>query len=186
MTPMVVFTTHTPVPAGHDRFSPHLIEEHLGPLRDALGMSHEGLMALGRVDPYNPDEEFCMTVLALKLSRRANAVSCLHGQVSRSMWMPLFHARSEEEVPIGHITNGVHVLTWLAPQMHELYDRYLGPDWEQRSGEPQVWERIETVSDAELWETHQALKARLIDFVRRRAVADAERRGEPPAKSLRC
>jgi starch phosphorylase len=181
VTPMVVFTTHTPVPAGHDRFNTHLIEEHLGPLRDSMGVSHEGLMALGRVDPYNPAEDFCMTVLALKLSRRANAVSCLHGQVSRSMWIPLFQARSEEQVPIGHITNGVHVLTWLAPQMHEMYDRYLGPDWESRSAEPQVWEQVESVSDAELWETHQALKGRLIDFVRRRAAADAERRGEAPS-----
>ncbi|MFO0818600.1 MAG: alpha-glucan family phosphorylase [Pirellulales bacterium] len=181
VTPMVVFTTHTPVPAGHDRFNAHLIEEHLGPLRDSMGVSHEGLMALGRVDPYNPAEDFCMTVLALKLSRRANAVSCLHGQVSRSMWIPLFQARSEEQVPIGHITNGVHVLTWLAPQMHEMYDRYLGPDWESRSAEPQVWEQVESVSDAELWETHQALKGRLIDFVRRRAAADAERRGEAPS-----
>ncbi|MFO0871517.1 MAG: alpha-glucan family phosphorylase [Pirellulales bacterium] len=181
VTPMVVFTTHTPVPAGHDRFSPALIEEHLGPLRDSMGVSHEGLMALGRVDPYNPAEDFCMTVLALKLSRRANAVSSLHGQVSRGMWMPLYHARSEEEVPIGHITNGVHVLTWLAPQMHEMYDRHLGTNWEQRSGEPQVWDQVEQVSDPELWEVHQALKGRLIDFVRRRAVAEAERRGESPA-----
>ncbi len=183
VTPMVVFTTHTPVPAGHDRFSGHLIEEHLGPLRDAMGVSYDGLMALGRVDPYNSSEEFCMTVLALKLSRRANAVSCLHGQVSRGMWMPLYRAKSEEEVPIGHITNGVHVLTWLAPQMHELYDRCLGTDWEQRSGEARLWEQVESVSDAELWETHQSLKGRLIDFVRRRAVAEAERRGESPAVS---
>ncbi|HND54904.1 MAG TPA: alpha-glucan family phosphorylase, partial [Pirellulaceae bacterium] len=179
VAPNVVFTTHTPVPAGHDRFSPALMEEHLGPVRDAMGVSHEGLMALGRVDPYNPNEDFCMTVLALKLSRRANAVSSLHGEVSRSMWTQLFHVRSGDEVPIGHITNGVHVLTWLASPMHELYDRHLGPDWEARSGEPQVWEGVSRVSDAELWETHQALKSRMIDFVRRRAVADAHRRGEP-------
>ena len=177
----VVFTTHTPVPAGHDRFSSDLIEEHLGPLRDRLGLAQEGLMALGRVDPYHLGEPFCMTVLALKASRRANAVSCLHGQVSREMWKPLFHARSEEQVPIGHITNGVHVLTWLAPPMHDLYDRHLGPGWVQQSGEPQMWERIDDVSDAELWETHQTLKSRLIDFVRRRAVWGARRRGETPA-----
>jgi starch phosphorylase len=175
-----VFTTHTPVAAGHDRFSPQLMEEHLGPMRDSIGLGHDQLMALGRVDPYNPGEEFCMTVLALKLSRRANAVSSLHGQVSRSMWTGLFPGRPEEEVPIGHVTNGVHVLTWLAPQMHELYDRHLGPDWEQRSGEPEVWEKIEDVEDGELWETHTALKARMFDFVRRRAVRQAERRNEPP------
>ena len=130
----VVFTTHTPVPAGHDRFHADLIEEHLGPLREALGISHERLMALGRVNPNNFNEDFCMTALGLKLSRRANAVSSLHGEVSRAMWTGLFPGKSEEEVPIGHITNGVHVRTWLAPQMSLLYDRHLGRDWREHSG----------------------------------------------------
>ena len=130
----VVFTTHTPVPAGHDRFDAGLIEEHLGPLREALGLSHERLMALGRENPDNHDEEFCMTVLGLKLSRRANAVSALHGEVSRAMWTGLYPGKPEEEVPIGHITNGVHVPTWLAPQMFRLYDRHLGSGWHEHSG----------------------------------------------------
>jgi starch phosphorylase len=173
------FTTHTPVPAGHDRFSAALIEEHLGSLRDALGISHEQLMGLGRVNPQHSGEDFCMTVLALKASRRANAVSSLHGEVSRAMWTSLFPGRSEDEVPIGHITNGVHVPTWLAPQMRNLYDRHLGPEWSRRNGEPDVWEGIETVDDGELWETHQTLKSRMLNFVRQRAVAQAERRGEP-------
>ncbi|HEX3997806.1 MAG TPA: alpha-glucan family phosphorylase [Pirellulales bacterium] len=173
-----VFTTHTPVPAGHDRFSAHLIDEHLGPIRDAMGMAHDHLMALGRVDPYNPGEDFCMTVLALKLSRRANAVSSLHGQVSRSMWTGLWSNRPEEEVPIGHITNGVHVPTWLAPQMRQVYDRHLGSDWPVRASEASLWDTIDTIDDGELWETHQALKARLLNFVRRLAVRQAERRGE--------
>ena len=175
---MTVFTTHTPVPAGHDRFSAGQIEEHLGPLREGLGISHEAMMGLGRVSPYNSTEDFCMTVLALKASRRANAVSSLHGQVSRAMWTELFAGRHEEAVPIGHITNGVHVPTWLAPPMRHLYDRHLGPEWSIRSGEPGVWERIDDVDDGELWETHHVLKARLIDFVRMRAVRQAERRGE--------
>jgi starch phosphorylase len=174
----VVFTTHTPVPAGHDRFSPELVEEHLGPLREALGLSQEALMALGRVDPRNAGETFCMTVLALKLSRRANAVSSLHGHVSRAMWTSLFPGVAEERVPIGHITNGVHVLTWLAPQMHQVYDRHLGPGWPARMAEPSCWENFDNVDDGELWETHQALKTRLISFARRRAAQSAERRGE--------
>lgn len=178
--PHVVFTTHTPVPAGHDRFSGELIEEHLGPLRDRLDVSFDRLMSLGRVDPYNPNETFCMTVLALKLSQRANAVSSLHGQVSREMWTSLFPGRSEDEVPIGHITNGVHVHTWLAPQMHEMYNRHLGPDWVLHGAEPQLWEGVYKVDDGELWETHQSLKSRLIDFVRRRSVREAERRGDSP------
>jgi len=174
-----VFTTHTPVPAGHDRFSYDQIEEHLGPLRDSMGMGFDHLMSLGRVDPYNHNEDFCMTVLALKLSRKANAVSSLHGQVSRSMWTGLWPGRPEESVPIGHITNGVHVLTWLAPQMQQVYERHLGPEWSTRSSDKGFWDNVEKVDDGELWETHQALKARLFDFVRRRTVAQAERRGEP-------
>ncbi len=179
VAPQVVFTTHTPVPAGHDRFTPELIEEHLGPLRDALGLSPDALMSLGRENPSNHGETFCMTVLALKLSRKANAVSSLHGQVSRAMWTGLYPGIAEERVPIGHITNGVHVQTWLAPQMHQIYDRHLGPDWPDRCGEPHCWDDIEGIDDGELWETHQALKARLIDFVRRKMVSAAERRGEP-------
>ncbi len=176
----VVFTTHTPVPAGHDRFSAGLVEEHLGPLRDALGIHPSWLMGLGRVDAGNSDEQFCMTVLALKFSRRANAVSSLHGEVSRSMWRGLWPDRSEDQIPIGHITNGVHVPSWIAPQMFRLYDRHLGPAWYQHSGEAHIWEGIESVDDGELWETHLALKSRLLDFVRRRSAQQAERRGESP------
>src|SRR5580698_6590446 len=177
----VVFTTHTPVPAGHDRFHGGLIEEHLGPLRDALGISHDRLMSLGRENPGNGGEDFCMTVIGLKLSRRANAVSALHGEVSRSMWTGLYPGKPEEDVPIGHITNGVHVPTWLAPQMSVLFDRHLGSDWRERSGQTRTWDGIENVEDGELWETHLALKSRLIEFVRRRAVGQAHHRGEPNA-----
>ena len=176
----VVFTTHTPVPAGHDRFNAGLMEEHFGPLREALGLSHESFMGLGREHPYNPDEEFCMTVLGLRLSRRANAVSALHGEVSRAMWTGLYPGKLEDQVPIGHITNGVHVPSWLAPQMFRLYDRHLGIGWHEHSGESRIWEGIETVDDGELWETHLSLKSRLLEFVRRRAKEQAERREESP------
>jgi glycogen phosphorylase len=176
----VVFTTHTPVPAGHDRFHAALIEEHLGPLRESIGLSHDRLMALGRENPGNPYEEFCMTVLGLKLSRRANAVSALHGEVSRAMWTGLFPGSSEDAVPIGHITNGVHVPSWLAPQMFRLYDRHLGSDWPRHSSEPGTWEGIEALDDGELWETHLNLKTRLVEFVRARVQEQAARRNEPP------
>jgi starch phosphorylase len=174
----VIFTTHTPVPAGHDRFSADLIEEHLGPLRDQLGISQENLMGFGREYPTDQGEQFCMTVLGLKLSRRANAVSSLHGEVSRAMWRRLYPGRPEDAVPIGHITNGVHVPSWLAPQMCRLYDRHLGVGWQSQSGAARIWEEIENVDDGELWETHLSLKAQLLDFVRRRAKEQAERRGE--------
>src|SRR5882762_2723841 len=177
----VVFTTHTPVPAGHDRFSSDLVEEHLGPVRDAMGLDVGTFMALGRVNGCEASEPFCMTVLALRLSHRANAVSSLHGQVSRAMWSALFPGRREEHIPIGHITNGVHVKSWLAPQMKRLYDRHLGPDWTARGSEPGLWDAVDEVDDGELWETHQTLKAQLIAVARRRAVLNAERRGESPS-----
>ncbi len=175
----VVFTTHTPVPAGHDRFDATLVEEHIGPLREALGLSQDSLLGLGRENPSNGEELFCMTVLALRLSRRANAVSALHAEVSRAMWTNLFRNKLEDDVPIGHITNGVHVPSWLAPQMFRLYDRHLGTNWNQRGSEAKIWLGIENVDDGELWETHLNLKSQLIEFVRRRAVDQAARRGEP-------
>ena len=173
-----VFTTHTPVPAGHDRFDSGLIEEHLGPLRDELGISLEQLMGLGRVEPKNEHETFCMTVLGLKLSRRANAVSSLHGYVTRRMWAHLWPWRVEEEIPIGHITNGVHVASWLAGQMQFLYDRHFPVDWYDRVGEFDVWQSIFDVDPGELWETHHALKNLLLAFVRRRVSRQCRRRGE--------
>ncbi|HOP47811.1 MAG TPA: alpha-glucan family phosphorylase [Desulfobacteraceae bacterium] len=172
-----VFTTHTPVAAGHDRFSPELMEEHLGIFREKLGLSHDDFMALGRVNPSDNLEPFCMTVLALKNSQRANGVSAIHGTVSRHMWRDLWPGRPESEVPIGHITNGVHVLSWLAPQMNQLYETHLGYDWATRMVHPDVWRRIEEIDDEELWETHQSLKMRLIQFVRRRLQLQSERLG---------
>ncbi len=173
-----VFTTHTPVPAGHDRFHGGLIEEHLGPLRDELWISFEQLMGLGRVEPQNEHEPFCMTVLGLKLSRRANAVSHLHGRVTRRMWANLWPWRVEEEVPIGHITNGVHILSWVAYQMLQLYDRKFPAGWQERMGEPEIWQQIHDVDPGELWETHHALKNLLLAFVRRRVSRQCRRRGE--------
>lgn len=173
-----VFTTHTPVPAGHDRFEEELIEEHLGPLRDRLGISHDQLMGLGRVEPQNDKETFCMTVTGLKLSRRANAVSSLHGHVSRRMWAKLWPWRVEEELPIGHITNGVHIPSWLAYPMQQLYDRNLEVDWQEKMGEPSTWRNIYKVDPGELWETHHALKSRLLEFARRRYSRQCRRRNE--------
>jgi starch phosphorylase len=173
-----VFTTHTPVPAGQDRFDGGLMEEHLGPLRDELGISYDQLMGLGRVEPRNEHEPFCMTVLGLKLSRQANAVSCLHGHVTRRMWAHLWPWRVEEEIPIGHITNGVHLWTWLAYQMLQLYDRTFPAGWYDRVGEPEVWQHIHHVDPGELWETHHALKNMLLAFVRRRVSRQCRRRGE--------
>jgi starch phosphorylase len=166
-----VFTTHTPVDAGHDRFSADLMEQQLGWLRDRLGLDPAQFMALGRVDPANARETFCMTVLGMKHSRRRNGVSSLHGHVARRMWGGVWPGRSEEDVPIGHITNGVHTASWLAPSMKRLYDRHLGPDWLSRQSDRHTWQSLATVDDGELWEVHTVLKRRLIEFVRRRTNA---------------
>ncbi len=173
-----VFTTHTPVEAGHDRFAPDLMEEHLGILRDKLGLSHEEFMAQGRVNPKDSSEPFCMTILALKNSRRANAVSAIHGDISRRMWRRLWPDRHETEVPIGHITNGVHVLSWLAPAMLRLFESRLSPYWATKMVHPDMWNKVADIDDGELWETHQSLKMRLISFVRRHLVHQAKRLGE--------
>jgi starch phosphorylase len=118
-----------------------------------------------------------MTVLALKNSRRANGVSALHGDISRRMWRSIWPDRREVEVPIGHITNGVHVLSWIAPQMHKLLESHLAHDWPSRMIHSDIWDNVSHIDDGELWETHQILNMRLINFVRRRLLKTAERLG---------
>jgi starch phosphorylase len=174
-----VFTTHTPVDAGHDRFPPELVDDHLEPLRRSLGLSQHEFLGLGRIRPEDHREALCMTVLAFKMSRYANGVSALHGRITRKSWQVLWPHHREDEVPVGHITNGVHVPTWLAPAMQELYAKHVGADWRAHQHDPQMWSRIENVPDAELWETHRVLKAALVHFVRRR-VAEQRRRNEYP------
>jgi starch phosphorylase len=174
-----VFTTHTPVDAGHDRFPPELVDDHLEPLRRSLGLSREEFLGLGRIRPEDHREALCMTVLAFKMSRYANGVSALHGRVSRKSWQVLWPNRREDEVPVGHITNGVHVRTWLAPAMQDLYTRHIGSDWRNHLSDPQMWARIDGVHDAELWETHRVLKAALVHFVRRKVSEQRQRAGYP-------
>jgi starch phosphorylase len=163
-----VFTTHTPVDAGHDRFPPELADSHLEPLRRSLGLSHQDFLGLGRIRPEDSREALCMTVLAFKMSRHANGVSALHGRVTRKSWQVLWPNHREDDVPVGHITNGVHVSTWLAPAMQRLFAKVIGPHWRHHLSDPESWARIEGVHNAELWETHRVLKADLVHFVRRK------------------
>lgn len=168
-----VFTTHTPVEAGHDRFSSELIDQQLGWLAAALKIDHGRLMTLGRVEANNAGEPFTMTVLGLRGSRQRNGVSHLHGHVTRRMWKHLWSGRPEEEVPIGHVTNGVHVMTWLAPSMARLYERRLGAEWTDHQSDAATWKAIAQLDDEELWEAHSALRRKLVAFARRRSgVAD--------------
>jgi starch phosphorylase len=164
-----VFTTHTPVEAGHDRFSAELVERELGWLRGALCVDSRCFMSVGRVDPRDDNEPFCMTVLAIRGARYRNGVSSVHGHVARRMWQRVWPGREEAEVPMGHITNGIHTRSWLALSMNRIFDRYLGADWPARQSDAATWRAIETVDDGELWETKEVLRASLVDFVRRRA-----------------
>jgi starch phosphorylase len=177
-----VFTTHTPVEAGHDRFRPDLAGPHLEPLARGLGLPLDQVLLLGSERPDDRSAPFCPTVLALRLTRRSNGVSALHGRVSRKMWHGLYPGRTEEEVPIGHITNGIHVRTWLASDMHALLSQSLGPRWLESLARPALWEQAEKIPDAEIWEVHQVLKARLVTFVRRRLADRRERLGLPAAE----
>lgn len=162
-----VFTTHTPVPAGNDQFPLWLIDKYFAQIWSELGMTRDQFIDLGRqAQPWG--ETFVMPVLALKLSERANAVSELHGQVSRKMWSFLWPNEKVENVPIGYVTNGVHTGTWLARRMGLLFSKYLGKDWVDRLDDPALWENVVNIPDHELWETRRHLKNKLVNFANER------------------
>lgn len=163
-----VFTTHTPVPAGHDVFPIDLMDKYLSPYYPRLGLAREAFLQLG-ASPDNPQAGFNMTALAMRLSSYRNAVSKKHGEVSRHMWRSLWPDLPEEQVPIDFITNGVHVPTWIDPKLHLLLDKYLGPDWLAKHDDPDLWEHVEDIPDEELWQTHMRLKMKLINRIRERA-----------------
>src|SRR5213596_4122449 len=171
-----VFSTHTPVPAGQDSFSRELMQKYFGAFAKELDIPFDELFSFGqtRVDPTDP---FSMTILALRLSRHANGVSKLHGEVSRSLWKDVWSGVPVHEVPITNITNGVHTKTWMAPEFAALYRKHLGA-WEEHLTEPDFWRGVIDIPDAQLWETHQKLKLRLIEFVRERERRRRERMGE--------
>jgi len=194
-----IFTTHTPVEAGHDRFSTTLMEYSLGAYRSELGIDKEELMGLGRVNPKSADEPFCMTVLALRGSRAANAVSELHGRVSRQMWQSLYADRKVDEVPIGHITNGIHLMGWMKGPVRRFWRRKLSTavemtessgettsfwqrksahHWDSEINSPEFWQRAADpnfVSDEELWSLRYKLRRELIEFARRRLLIQGQR-----------
>jgi len=178
-----VFTTHTPVPAGNERFDPELVERYLGPLRAELGLSPHDFLALGRENPADPHEAFCMTVLALRLADHSNGVSALHGVVSRHMWSRVWPGVPEDEIPISSITNGIHTQTWISYDLDRLFETYLGGDWYRNSAEPALWSRLEQIPDEELWRTHTYRREQLVAFARRRLRAQLERRGLPPREA---
>ena len=173
-----LFTTHTPVEAGHDRFSRDLVHFALNKLQGQLKLSLPELMALGQVSPPSEQEPFCMTVLALKGSRAANGVSELHGKVSRQMWQPLYPDLSVDKVPIGHITNGIHLLGWMKGPVRRFWKRKLGPQWDAEINLPEFWSRVDDpnfISDEEIWALRYRLRRELIEFARRKLLLQGQR-----------
>lgn len=175
-----VFTTHTPVPAGNELFPPHLVLRYLRPFCDRLKLNEQALLGLGRVRVDDPGEPFSPTVLALRHSSFRNGVSQLHGQVAREMWRGLWPETPPEEIPITHITNGVHLPSWYSEEIARLFDRYLGPDWLDNPVDQKVWQRAQSIPDTELWRARERLRTALVAEARRRLRDQLVRRGAHP------
>lgn len=174
-----VFTTHTPVEAGNDMFPPYLVDNYLEPYYRRMKIDRERFLSLGRQHQEDKGEPFCMTVLAIRLANHVNGVSKLHGKVSRRMWRNIWPELPESDVPIRSITNGIHTKSFLCSEMSQLYDRYLGPQWDERPADHSIWQRVDQIPDAELWRTHERRRERLVGFCRRRLARQMRARGAP-------
>lgn len=173
-----VFTTHTPVPAGNDAFQPELIAPYLSTLGDGLELSDEEVMRLGRSDPDAATDSFSMPVLCIRMADRYNGVSELHGREARAMWRHLWPGVTEPETPMGSVTNGVHVATWVAEDLATMYDRYLGSTWIE--GDASVMDKVDRIPDEELWRVHEARRAHTVERVREHVKKHAKRRKAGP------
>jgi len=178
-----VFTTHTPVPAGHDVFPSYMIEHYFNGYWEQIGLSREAFLQLGQ-HPDMPGAGFNMTALAMRMAAHLNGVSREHSSVTRRMWKPLWPGLPEDLIPIRSVTNGVHVPTWIAPELNHLYSKYLGPDWADRSDDPAIWHRVTDIPDGELWAVRQHLKRKLMSFIRERARAGWMQSHLEPAQVL--
>lgn len=177
-----VFTTHTPVPAGIDLFPPHLVDKYFGNYYEILGISRHEFLALGRANPYDEGESLNMAILAMRLANSTNGVSRLHGKVARGMWQGLWPDVPQEEIPIDHITNGIHSPSWVSHEMADLYDRYMGPRWREDPADQTVWQSVKDIPDGELWRTHERRRERLVAVARRKLRQQLENRGAPPTE----
>jgi starch phosphorylase len=173
-----VFTTHTPVPAGNDTYPTEEVQKAIGRLVTELGIDAGEVIALGRTKPEDAREPFGVTQAALRMSRAANGVSRRHGQVARDMWRSLWPELDVDDVPIGHVTNGVHVPTWIGTPMRELLDRHVGEGWMTRDAEPDTWAGVDRIPDAELWEARGRQRAQLVDQLRARSTRERLLRGD--------
>jgi len=177
-----MFTTHTPVPAGIDVFPRGLVEKYLSPYAQKMHVSIDDLMTIGRTHSENTQEPFSMANLALRLSCRANGVSRRHGQVAREMWRSNWPDVPIDEIPISSVTNGVHLRSWLSPEIARLFERYLGPSWINRPDDLEIWERLDDIPDAELWRAHERSRERLVVEMRARLREHMTRRSAPPSQ----
>jgi len=175
-----VFTTHTPVPAGNDAFPRDLMQRYFGDYPARVGVGFDEFFSYGQTT-VNKVDAFSMTILALRTSRHANGVSVLHGNVSQELWQDVWAGVPKDEVPITSITNGIHTKTWLAPEFSALYNKYL-PGWVENLTDVEFWRGVIDIPDEELWNTHMALKRRLVEFVRRRVGERSKRIGEAPER----
>ncbi len=172
-----VFTTHTPVAAGFDRFDGGLMARYFGAYAPSLGLTLERYIQYGRANPQDPGEEFNMAILAARHSTFMNGVSRLHGDVTRKMASRIWSGYPLDEVPIGYVTNGIHTRSWISMEMSALFHRYLGPRWADEPANQKVWDRVDRIPDQELWRVHQIRRERLVNYARNRLVAQVKQRG---------
>ena len=174
-----VFTTHTPVAAGHDEFPPETVGPYLAPLAKRIGLPTEELLSWGQSSGSPPHGPFSMFILGLRLSQHCNGVSQLHGQVARRMWSHVWPKRDDEDTPITHVTNGIHISSFVAPEIESLFEHYLGPQWYYASGRIENVDRIDEIYDEELWQAHEMIRTRLVRKVRDLMVKQYGRRNAP-------
>ncbi len=177
-----LFTTHTPVPAGHDFFSEDMLRTYMPHYADRLGINWDTFMSLGKIHPENPEERYSMSVLAAKLATEVNGVSKIHGAVSRDMFKDLYPGYFKDEIHIGHVTNGVHYGTWCAPEWQELYNETFGKGWLNDVSDTKYWEKIHGVDDAKIWEMRQTQRTKLMEYIKKRLLSNLSRRQETPKK----
>ncbi|MCC6321049.1 MAG: alpha-glucan family phosphorylase [Phycisphaerales bacterium] len=168
-SPSHVFTTHTPVPAGIDHFNTALVKHYFGHYHDTLGLDLEGFMALGRENVADRNEPFSMAILAIRTSKWCNGVSRLHGRVSRTMWKNIWPGVPEGDIPIGHVTNGIHAAGWISPIMAALYDKHLGDAWRAAPDSADAWARIASIPDRDLWQARRDCRAAFVRYCAARA-----------------
>ncbi|MBW1645546.1 MAG: alpha-glucan family phosphorylase [Deltaproteobacteria bacterium] len=174
-----VFTTHTPVAAGHDEFPAHMVRPYLEPVAAKLGTAVEEILSLGQSPGAGPEAPFSMSILGLRLSQYHNGVSELHGKVARRMWAHAWPGRPEDEIPITHVTNGIHITSWISHQNFRLFENYLGPEWHLQPTTESVVDKIDEIYDEELWNAHQMCRSRLITTCRRLMIKQYEQRNAP-------